>query len=53
MESVTISDLLVVVLVLVALFGIYWSIGIARENERFAVFMLRRFVRNVATNSSH
>lgn len=45
MESLAISDLLVVVLVLVALLVIYSSIGIAQENERFAVFMLGHFVR--------
>lgn len=45
MESLAIADVLVVALVLVALFVVYSSIGIAQENERFAVFMLGRFVR--------
>lgn len=45
MGSLSISDLLAIVLVLVALFVVYLSIGIARENERFAVFLLGRFAR--------
>ncbi len=44
-ESLAPADIVVLALVLIAAVVVYSSIAIAQENERFAVFMMGRFIR--------
>lgn len=44
-EFLTPANVTILVLLLIAVFVFYSSIAIAQENERFAVFMMGRFVR--------
>ncbi len=44
-DSIATGDIVALALVLIAAVVVFGSIAIAQENERFAVFMLGRFVR--------